>query len=453
MAAQPVEWVLAIYYGPSAHRATYGRLDGKNTRYTKDYIQLSRKAAFLKAVSRLFPVATGDDGSVPLTYQWPAGTTPGSLVFVSADRPHLKWETSLGAPKAWKMSLTPSETTAETIPGDPSHLDFDAAENELSLLSSRGAGQPHLLAIKLRDEPYKLHLRAYLENPSAEYAWANLGLVPEDIQALTAKTSQQSALAWSTFQSGGVPPSEKVDDALSQLHASTNPMSTIDALDPETGRALAVYLRKPGYGLFFEPTKNHDAWLQPAPLSEETAASVGEYLKVLDVRFPAIPQGDAAAEAFEADPEEVESFSNQIKDKNFEVPDVIATVKTRGSAQRAFAEAVKTNYGYRCAITGIATRNFLVAAHIVPWTADQSIRLDPTNGICLSLLMDRAFEIGYLLIEDDLTIRIDWDRVGDDKVLQNQLESYDGQTLNPPAKGAPNPEYLQRRRMMVAPTE
>ena len=29
--------------------------------------------------------------------------------------------------------------------------------------------------------------------------------------------------------------------------------------------------------------------------------------------------------------------------------------------------------------------------------------------------MDRAFEKGYLLIEDDLTIRIDWDRVGDDK--------------------------------------
>ncbi|KGX48021.1 hypothetical protein Y043_6283 [Burkholderia pseudomallei MSHR2138] len=41
MAAQPVEWVLVVYYGPSAHRATYGRLS--NTKYTKDYIQLSRK--------------------------------------------------------------------------------------------------------------------------------------------------------------------------------------------------------------------------------------------------------------------------------------------------------------------------------------------------------------------------------------------------------------------------
>src|SRR5260370_38604954 len=101
MAAQPVEWVLVIYYGRSAHRATYGRLN--NTKYTKDYIQLSRKDEFLETVSRLFPVA-GGLGSVPLTYQWPAGSTAGALVFKAADRPTPKSGTNLGAPKAWKMS-------------------------------------------------------------------------------------------------------------------------------------------------------------------------------------------------------------------------------------------------------------------------------------------------------------------------------------------------------------
>src|ERR1035437_9511915 len=123
MAAQPVEWVLVVYYGPSAHRATYGRLG--NTKYTKDYIQLSKKTEFLDAVRRLFPVTAGEEGTVPLTYKWPTGTTQGTLVFNSADRPHLKWETSLGAPKAWKMSISPSDALAETIPGDPTHTDFD----------------------------------------------------------------------------------------------------------------------------------------------------------------------------------------------------------------------------------------------------------------------------------------------------------------------------------------
>ena len=64
MAAQPVEWVLLIHYGPSAHRATYGRLDGKGTKYTKDYIQLSRKKDFLDAVTNLFSVTASGSASV-----------------------------------------------------------------------------------------------------------------------------------------------------------------------------------------------------------------------------------------------------------------------------------------------------------------------------------------------------------------------------------------------------
>lgn len=130
-----------------------------------------------------------------------------------------------------------------------------------------------------------------------------------------------------------------------------------------------------------------------------------------------------------------------------------ATIKTRGSAQKAFAGAVKANYEYRCAITGVVTKDFLVASHIVPWSEDQSIRLDPSNGICLSLLVDRAFEQGYLQIEDDLTIRIDWGRVGNDQALRSQLEPYNGKKLSAPAKQTPRPEYLQRRRAVIASTD
>lgn len=448
MAAQPVEWVLVIYYGPSAHRATYGRLG--NTKYTKDYIQLSKKTDFLDAVRRLFPVTAGEVGTVPLTYKWPTGTTLGTLVFNSADRPHLKWETSLGAPKAWKMSISPSDALAETIPGDPTHTDFEAAENELAMLASRGAGQPYLMAIKLHDESTTLHLRAYLGGPSAAYAWADLNIVPSPIQELAAKTSQGSALAWETFASGGVVPSAVVEQSLSGLGSSDTPVAVLNGLDTDIGRGLAAYLRCPGYGLFFDPSKNHNAWIQPTPLSEKLATSVSVFLETLDARYPATAQGDAAAEATDPDPSEVEAFRKQIEGKSYSVADSSATIKTRGSAQRAFANAVKSNYEYRCAITGIETRDFLVASHIVPWSEDQSIRLDPSNGICLSLLMDRAFEKGHLLIEDDLTIRINWAKVGNDLVLRRQLEPYDGQKLTQPKAEVPQPEYLQRRRALVA---
>jgi len=66
--------------------------------------------------------------------------------------------------------------------------------------------------------------------------------------------------------------------------------------------------------------------------------------------------------------------------------------------------------------------------------------------------VDRAFEKGHLLIEDDFTIRIDWGRVGRDEALGSQLKPYDGQKLGAPKQEAPRPEYLQRRRALVAAT-
>lgn len=449
MIGQPVEWVLVVYYGPEAHRATYGR-QVRSNRYTKDYIQLSRKKEFLDAVANLFSVTTGAAGPVPLTYRWPpTGVASGEFVFRSSDRPHLKWETSEGAPQVWKMTLAPSDVTSETIPGDPSRLEFADAEEEFELLSSRGAGQPYLMAIKLLDEPRTLHLRVYLKDPSESYAWADLGLVPTEIQTLAATTRQTSALAWSLFQSSGIVPSVKVEEAVSTLAASGDRTSVIDALDVETGRALTSYLRRPGHGLFFDPTRNHDAWLQPAPLPTQIAQSVDDILQALEARFPPILQGDAAAEALEADPDETEAFCGQIENGDYAVADSVVTVKSRGSAQKAFADAVKANYGYRCAVTGVVNKDFLVASHIVPWSKDQTIRLDPSNGICLSLIVDRAFEKGYLQVEDDLTIRIDWSRVGDDSVLRGLLEPYEGQKVSAPSKEAPRPEYLQRRRVLI----
>ena len=451
MPARPVEWVLVVYYGPEAHRATYGR-QVRSNRYTKDYIQLSRKKEFLDAVKKLLAANASVAGSVPLTYEWPGGNAPGAI-YHSSDRPHLKWETSLGAPQVWKMALAPTESTAETIPGNPTHLDFAAAENELATLSKRGAGQPYLLAVKLRDESRTLHLRVYLTNPSRDYAWADIELAPRDIQTLADKTSQRSALAWSVFQSGGAAPASRIGDILTELIASNSPAPVVDALDEETGRAFLDYLQQPGYGLFFDSALNHDAWSVPEPLPEQITDSVDDLVELLEPRFPIDPVADAITETLDVSAEETDAFREQISNENYEIADSHATVKTRGSAQRAFAEAVKRNYQFRCAITGIENRDFLVAAHIVPWSEDQSIRLDPSNGICLSLLVDRAYEKGYLLIGDDFTIDIDWNKVGDDEELRGQLASYEGKKLDTPRVGEPKPEYLLRRRTLVVPKE
>ncbi len=205
MAAQPVEWVLVVYYNTSAHRAAYGR-DVRSDKYSKDYIQLPPKdKEFLKSLNRHFP-ATASGARVEITYQWPGDTTPGAFDY-SSDRWHLNWGYN-HAPQVWKMHPEPNESTAETIPGNSSHVDFASAEKELALLASRGAGQPYLVAIKLRDEANRLHLRAYLAKPKEKYAWADIQLAPPVIQALAQSTTQRRAIVWSTFQSGGVLPAQ-----------------------------------------------------------------------------------------------------------------------------------------------------------------------------------------------------------------------------------------------------
>ncbi len=122
--------------------------------------------------------------------------------------------------------------------------------------------------------------------------------------------------------------------------------------------------------------------------------------------------------------------------------------KTRGSAQQAFARAVKGNYGWRCALTGILTPQFLVASHIVPWADDPTIRLDPSNGLCLSTLVDRAFDIGVLSIGTDLVVSIR--SLKDDHALAGYLEPLHGTRVTVPVVGAPNLDYLERRLAAMA---
>lgn len=400
MTTRRVEWVLLVRFGLSAHRATYGRLAG--TTYSKDYIQLSRKDEFIEALETILPDLAGGEETAPLTYKWPGGSAVGTLVKKSADRPHLSWVTSQGAPPPWRMIENPNETTAETIRGDRSIQDAALADLEFHKLASYGFGQPFLIAVKLEGEPATLHLLVHIENPLPEFGWADLGNAPTEIRALAAETKPNSVLAWRMFSNDH------------KLYFNTSKKA-----DPWQSHAPSP--------------KEEDGAAQPPPADPETSP-VAE----LD--------SDSAAESLDHSEEEVSALEQKADQGDYEVLDSTATVKTRGSAQRVFAKKVKDNYGWRCALTGIETPTFLIASHIVPWSVDEAIRLDPANGICLSVMVDRAFEHGYLVIQDDLTIVVEWDLVGDDKALAALLAPFDGAKLVSPSAHPPKPEYLQRRR-------
>lgn len=83
----------------------------------------------------------------------------------------------------------------------------------------------------------------------------------------------------------------------------------------------------------------------------------------------------------------------------------IREVKTRVN-QNVFRQIVVANYEGKCAVTGIDIQPLLLASHIIPWRDNEKERLNPENGICLSAFYDRAFDKGYIGVNEKFEILV-----------------------------------------------
>lgn len=83
--------------------------------------------------------------------------------------------------------------------------------------------------------------------------------------------------------------------------------------------------------------------------------------------------------------------------------EAIREVKVR-RVQRFFRQTVLESYNNRCAISGLAIPELLVASHIIPWAKDESRRADPTNGIALNALYDKAFDRHLISFNENLNL-------------------------------------------------
>lgn len=74
--------------------------------------------------------------------------------------------------------------------------------------------------------------------------------------------------------------------------------------------------------------------------------------------------------------------------------------------QPAFSQAVRENYSEQCCFPdcAITDREFLVGAHIARWSDSPKFRGDITNGLCLCLMHDKAFEVGLFVLDQHLRV-------------------------------------------------
>jgi len=115
--------------------------------------------------------------------------------------------------------------------------------------------------------------------------------------------------------------------------------------------------------------------------------------------------------------------------------------------QNFFRRAVLSSYRGRCCMSGLSEPRLLVASHIVPWSKDKANRLNPSNGLCLSAIHDRAFDKGLITLSDDFKIIVSEElKRRDEQFVTEVLLPLNGFTIEPPERFAPLPAFIAWHR-------
>jgi hypothetical protein len=115
--------------------------------------------------------------------------------------------------------------------------------------------------------------------------------------------------------------------------------------------------------------------------------------------------------------------------------------------QHFFRSMILAGYRSQCAVCELPIPELLVASHIVPWSVDPTLRMNPTNGICLCSLHDRAFDTGVLTITPEYTIKIrdDIPKLIEPPSVGTMLIQFADRPLRLPDRWRPALALLRRR--------
>lgn len=118
--------------------------------------------------------------------------------------------------------------------------------------------------------------------------------------------------------------------------------------------------------------------------------------------------------------------------------------------QTFFRSAVLTSYRGRCCMSGLSESRLLIASHIVPWSQDKSNRLNPSNGLCLSAIHDRAFDKGLIALSDNFEIMLSRAlRSRDEAFVHDVFLPLEGRVIEMPERFVPMREFVARHRAEV----
>ena len=153
------------------------------------------------------------------------------------------------------------------------------------------------------------------------------------------------------------------------------------------------------------------------------------------------------------DPHNISTSLIKYFDITKEGEDVASETKRR-RGQDYFRRMILANYCSRCALTGINIPQLLMASHIIPWSdkSHTQDRLNPSNGICLSALYDKAFDKGLITISpDDYAVRLSsaLREYETQDYYDKHFGSIAGMRITLPTEYLPNRDFLAYHREKV----
>jgi putative restriction endonuclease len=132
-------------------------------------------------------------------------------------------------------------------------------------------------------------------------------------------------------------------------------------------------------------------------------------------------------------------FSHEAYDSRSEAE---ATIQRR-VGQEFFRSAVLANFGNQCCITGIAEKALLNASHIIPWAIDVKNRHNPSNGLCLSATLDRAFDRGLIALDKSQSVLVSGILLNHASLeTRSYFAMYQGRKISPTSRFEPDPNFL-----------
>ncbi len=114
--------------------------------------------------------------------------------------------------------------------------------------------------------------------------------------------------------------------------------------------------------------------------------------------------------------------------------------------QSLFRKKILDNFEHKCCLTGISEVNFLRASHIVPWSHSISSRLDPANGLCLSITHDYLFDQGYISFDNSMKVIITSEVNSFSIPFKEILLKIDRVEAQKPSLHSINQDYLEYHR-------